>query len=145
MIYLYAALIILLAISCLANRFLNTRQAVAFSLFVLLALWAAVDVLGPPKPKFGTVIQAPALEEMVIASAQFSPGTAIYVWARGEPPVAYTLPWDVKLAAELQAGLREAEKQGREGVKLQRGEKYGQWQTHPLPPQMDPPKQPGSQ
>lgn len=84
------------------------------ALFLPLAYAAAATLLSKPKPVHLEWWLAQADEATVLGSSMRE-GDGIYLWlqlAELVEPRAYVLPWDRKLAQELQEALRQAEENG---------------------------------
>ena len=81
------------------------------ALYIPIAYAAYADLLARPKPVAMEWIHRAADEAVVVAS-DIREGEAIYLWLALEgvrEPRSYRLPWDRKLALELQSAQRAAE------------------------------------
>ncbi len=86
------------------------------ALFLPLAYAATATLLSRPKPVHLEWWLAQADEATVLGSTMRE-GQGIYLWlqvAESVEPRSYVLPWDRKLAQELQEALRQAEQNGGE-------------------------------
>lgn len=84
------------------------------ALFMPVGYLGFSDLLSRPKPVEleWWLQQAP---EATVLGSQMEEGRGLYLWLRvsGSPePRAYRLPWDRKLAEELQTALEEAQRNG---------------------------------
>ncbi len=80
-------------------------------LFLPLAYAGFADLLSKPKPVNLEWAHRNVPEATVLA-AQLKEGKGIFLWLKideVEEPRSYVLPWDRKLAEQLQEGMREAE------------------------------------
>lgn len=105
----------LATISIWSPRPLLTKvMAIAVACSFMPAAYAAmVGLLSKPKPADFEWWMAHTEEATVLGNA-FEEGKAIYVWLQLDglrEPRAYVLPWDRKLAEELQQATRDAAEQ----------------------------------
>jgi hypothetical protein len=97
------------------RRLLVRVAAVALATLFLPAAWAAMsDLMSRPKPvAFEWWHQAEG--EATVLSAQLREGEGVYLWLQissAVEPRSYRLPWDRKLAEELEKARAEAEQNG---------------------------------
>ncbi len=94
--------------------------AVATSaLFIAVAYAALADLLSKPKPVRLEWAHRHVPEATVLA-ATAKEGDGIYLWLQFDgvaEPRSYVIPWDLRLAEQLQEAMREAEKNGN-GLRL---------------------------
>ena len=136
MIYLYISIVCLLAAGVLWQwHDPSIRRASVFLFFVCAAALAGLDSLGAPK-----MLQTEFRKIGMVVAAEYDPGNYLYVWTRGDPPIAYWLPWSEKTAESLEKSLREARQRGEGGVLFAQVE-YGKFVAHPLPQQEAPYKE----
>ena len=117
----YFALVALLAAGLASIAIWSPRRllirvgAVALASLFLPAAWAAMsDLMSRPKPiDFEWWHQAEG--EATVLSSQLREGDGVYLWLQisgAVEPRSYRLPWDRKLAEELEKARAEAEKNG---------------------------------
>jgi hypothetical protein len=91
------------------------RRLASVATFVLLsgAVYAgAVDLLGSPKP---LRLEWRGLDKATVLAASMQEGEAVYVWvktASAPAPRAYVLPWDTRMAQQLQDAVQKREASG---------------------------------
>ncbi len=106
----------LASVAIWAPRRLAARAgAVGLATLFLPMAWAAMsDLMSRPKPvAFEWWHQAE--DHATVLSSQLREGDGVYLWLQIEgavEPRAYRLPWDRKLAEELEKARAEAEKSG---------------------------------
>jgi hypothetical protein len=111
-----------LAVVLLGAYVLRVRKPLAVAAYTALvasAALAAVHLMGVPKPMW---TELRGVDADVVIAAEMHPGVAIYVWLRGNPPIAYELPWSEDLARDLLGGLRNAKESGLDGVHIKQGD-----------------------
>ena len=117
----YFALVALLAAGLASIAIWSPRRllvrvgAVALATLFLPAAWAAMsDLMSRPKPiDFEWWHQAEG--EATVLSSQLREGDGVYLWLQisgAVEPRSYRLPWDRKLAEDLEKARAEAEKNG---------------------------------
>ncbi len=115
----YFALVALLAAGLASIAIWSPRRllvrvgAVALATLFLPTAWAAMsDLMSRPKPiDFEWWHQAEG--EATVLSSQLREGDGVYLWLQisgAVEPRSYRLPWDRKLAEELEKARAEAEK-----------------------------------
>jgi hypothetical protein len=114
---IYAIVAVLLGAYVLRVR--KPLAIVAYTALVASATLATVQLMGVPKPMWTELRD---MDANVVIAAEIHPGVAIYVWLRGDPPIAYELPWSEDLARDLQEGLRNAKEAGLDGVHIKQGD-----------------------
>jgi hypothetical protein len=85
-------------------------------LFMPVAYGGLTDLLSRPKPVSMEWWLGEA-EEATVLGSQMREGKDLFLWLQlaGEPePRAYRLPWDQKMAQQLQQALEQAERDGTE-------------------------------
>ena len=97
------------------RRLLVRVGAVALATLFLPTAWAAMsDLMSRPKPiDFEWWHQAEG--EATVLSSQLREGDGVYLWLQisgAVEPRSYRLPWDRKLAEDLEKARAEAEKNG---------------------------------
>ncbi|HEX2115030.1 MAG TPA: hypothetical protein VHM01_11550 [Alphaproteobacteria bacterium] len=120
LVYLFGGAIfvafVLASISIWAPRRVVVRMTafVVSALFVPLSYAAFASLLSKPKPVALEWLRG-ATQEANVLGATINEGQAIYVWLQMpgvDEPRAYTLPWSMELAKQLQEARRKAEEQG---------------------------------
>ena len=117
----YFALVALLAAGLASIAIWSPRRllvrvgAVALATLFLPTAWAAMsDLMSRPKPiDFEWWHQAEG--EATVLSSQLREGDGVYLWLQisgAVEPRSYRLPWDRKLAEDLEKARAEAEKNG---------------------------------
>jgi hypothetical protein len=117
----YFALVALLAAGLASIAIWSPRRllirvgAVALATLYLPTAWAAMsDLMSRPKPiDFEWWHQAEG--EATVLSSQLREGDGVYLWLQisgAVEPRSYRLPWDRKLAEDLEKARAEAEKNG---------------------------------
>lgn len=84
------------------------------AMFMLVAYAALADLLSRPKPVSLEVAHRQA-EEAIVLATQIREGQGIYLWLQlpgVDEPRAYALPWDQRLAQQMQSAGQEAERNG---------------------------------
>ena len=104
---------ILASISIWAPRrvWVRTCAVMTAILFLPLAYAGLADLLSKPKPVNLEWAHRNVPEATVLA-AQLREGEGIFLWLKidgVEEPRSYVLPWDRKVAEQLQEGMRDAE------------------------------------
>ena len=104
------------------RRMARRAGAVAISaLFIPVAYAGLADLLSRPKPVWLEWSRERVAEAAVLGS-HIQEGVGIYLWLRmpeTEAPRSYVLPWDRKLAQQLQEAKRKAER-NRAGLRMRR-------------------------
>lgn len=93
--------------------FIKVAAVVVACSFMPAAYAAMIDLLSKPKPATFEWWLSKADEATVLGNSM-EEGQAIYLWLQLDgiaEPRAYVLPWDRKLAEQLQAAMREAQEQ----------------------------------
>lgn len=90
------------------------RSPIVYALTMAAVLAASVYASGTPRPR---ALGVP--ETIIVVGMQIIPEEAIYLWALGDPPVAYALPWNTEQAEELQEMERDAEASGEMGFGIE--------------------------
>src|SRR5262249_4630144 len=83
-----------------------------------------IDLLGRPKP---VRLEWRDLQEAEVLSSSVRENHAIYVWLQASPdsePLSYALPWDIKMAQQLQTAMEEGEASGT-GVQMNMSRETG--------------------
>jgi hypothetical protein len=97
------------------RAFLPRLAAVMISVALIALVGASVaELLGRPKPVRLAWIEHDAAEADVLG-ARIAEGKAIYLWLGlpgADSPRAYVVPWDLRLAKELQQALENAARHG---------------------------------
>lgn len=117
----YFALVALLAAGLATVAIWSPRRllvrvgALALATLFLPTAWAAMsDLMSRPKPvAFEWWRQAQ--DQATVLSSQLREGDGVYLWLQIDgavEPRAYRLPWDRRLAEELEKARAEAEKNG---------------------------------
>ena len=89
--------------------------------FIHLGYASFSELLSRPKPVALEWLKRDAKEAKLVA-ATYDEGQAIYIWLtmpEVREPRAYTLPWDVKTAQQLQDAQRQARK-SKNGVRIRK-------------------------
>jgi hypothetical protein len=136
MIYLYVFILVIVACLCIWYK-PQKLQIITFGVFTAFSLILAIHLMGKPKPYWAVLEE----DQVIIFSAQYNVGKAIYIWTGNNPPVYYILPWNNKTAIDINNGLRAAKKAGRAGVLMERSYDKNEYVVHPLPTKADPPKE----
>ncbi len=104
------------------RRMARRAGAVAISaLFIPVAYAGLADLLSRPKPIW-LEWSRERVAEATVLGAQLQEGVGIYLWLNmpeTDAPRAYVLPWDRKLAQQLQEARRQAER-NRSGLRMRR-------------------------
>jgi hypothetical protein len=120
LVYLFGGAIcvafVLASISIWAPRRVVVRMTafLVSALFVPLSYAAFASLLSKPKPVALEWLRG-ATQQANVLGATIHEGQAIYVWLQMpglDEPRAYTLPWSLELARQLQDARRKAEEQG---------------------------------
>lgn len=90
-----------------------------FAMLLPVLLVLTVLGLGYPRPR---ALGFP--ETITVVAVQLDPERAIYLWS--DEPVAYTLPWDPALAAEMTQAGAQAEATGEAGFAVELDWSYGE-------------------
>jgi hypothetical protein len=97
------------------RRLMVRVGAVALTALFLPAAWAAMsDLMSRPKP-VAFEWWHEAEDEATVLSSQLREGDGVYLWLQisgAVEPRSYRLPWDRKVAEELEKARAEAEKNG---------------------------------
>ncbi len=126
-IYLFVPLVLVAAL--LANigifsprrMWLKMSALVAAAMFIPLGYTSLSELMSRPKPVAMEWLRR-ELPEATLLGASMRENKAIYLWLRVpelDEPRAYVLPWNRKLAEQLQRAQREAKK-NRNGVRVRR-------------------------
>ncbi|MFQ5984722.1 MAG: hypothetical protein ACE5LL_04310, partial [Alphaproteobacteria bacterium] len=120
LIHFFALAVVLVAvlagigIRAAGKVWMKTSALAVAALFMPLAYASLVDLLGKPKPaRLEWVLDRVA--EATVLGAKLSEGEAIFLWLDIEgtaEPRSYVLPWNRRLAEELQRAMRQAEVDG---------------------------------
>jgi hypothetical protein len=148
-LFLLFAVFVLLAgalaiIAVRAPRRLAVKAAAVATaaLFIPTAYAGLTDLLSRPKPVALEWVKRHAAEATILGSL-IREGDGIYLWLQtpdGPEPRAYVLPWDRKVAQQLQDARRAAERQ-RTGLRMRRpfraslDEREALFYAEPQPPQ----------
>ena len=128
MTVIYSLLVIAIAAGVLwTYRDPSPKRASIFALFAVLSLASILDSLGAPKPFW-----MEWRKDLYVVALEYDPGVSIFVWVRGNPPIAYSMPWSEKQAEQLERGLREAKEKGNAGLLIYRTD-YGEFVPYPEP------------
>lgn len=120
LIYLFGLAVVLAAalagigIRATGKVWVKASALALAALFMPLAYGSLVDLLGKPKPA-GMEWDLGRVGEATVLGAKLSEDKAIFLWLdiTGMPePRYYVLPWDRRMAEELQAAIRQAEANG---------------------------------
>ncbi len=102
------------------RRMARRAGAVAISaLFIPVAYAGLADLLSRPKPVWLEWSRERVAEATILGS-HLQEGVGIYLWLHmpeTDAPRAYVLPWDRKLAQQLQGARRQAQR-NRSGLKM---------------------------
>lgn len=115
----FVAVTLLLVLAALRWARDGRGRAVIVVLFLLLlpaAYAAPADLLGRAKPVTMEWLNG-KVKEATVLSATFKENDAIYLtllWRQA--PDLYKLPWNLKMAEQLQQAMREAERNGTQSV-----------------------------
>jgi hypothetical protein len=106
----------LASVAIWAPRRLAVRAgALGLAALFLPTAWAALgDLMSRPKPVAFAWWER-AAERATVVSSQLREGHGVYLWLQLEgtvEPRAYRLPWDAKLAEQLERAREEAERNG---------------------------------
>ena len=94
--------------------------ATLFGGFVVVLYGALYDLTGRPRLSTLELLRRDAPEADVLA-ADIVPDKVIRLWLRvegDEEPLAYRMPWDSKMAQQLQEAMRQYGQEGGPGVKM---------------------------
>ncbi len=128
MLILFSIAIVFIAAGLLwGHKDPSKWRALVFLFFVFIAFLLALEGMGTPK-----YYSIASPKERLIVAAEYDPGRWIYIWTRGNPPVAYRLIWSDELAEEIEKGLRAAREKGYPGLIID-GVDYGEMEVHPPP------------
>ena len=104
------------------RRLLLKAGAVAVSaLFIPVAYAGLADLLSRPKPVW-LDWSGDRVAEAAVLGSHIQEGVGIYLWLHmpeADAPRSYVLPWDRKLAQQLQEARRQAER-NRAGLRMRR-------------------------
>ena len=95
-----------------ALRWQRAASVLTFFLLVGVVYAGSIDLMGSPKP-IGLEWHKP--DKPTVIAARMREGEAIYVWLQqpdAKEPRSYVLPWDVKMAQQLQDAMRDGEARG---------------------------------
>ena len=109
----------------------RTIAATAYILLVGIVFSGSVDLLGRPKP---VRLEWRDLKEAEVLSSSLRENQAIYVWLQATPdsePRSYALPWDMKMAQQLQTAMEEGEASGT-GVQMNLSKETGNDTREPM-------------
>lgn len=118
---LVAALLANIGIFSPRRMWLKVSALMAAALFIPLGYSSLSELMSRPKPVAMEWLRR-ELPEATLLSANMQENKAIYLWLKVpevDEPRAYTLPWNRKLAEQLQEAQREAQK-NRNGVRVRR-------------------------
>ena len=107
--------------------------APGFATVMLGTLTLSVLATGWPRPH---ALGFP--DTITVVDVQFIPHETIWLWS--DEPVAYELPWDDKLAAQLMEREAEIEETGQAGFDVELGWSYGGVSVLDEPPMREPDK-----
>lgn len=101
----------------------------------------SIGLMGLPKP---ARLEWGAPEDAKVIAAKLDEGKAIYVWVQTQEspePRAYALPWDTKMARQLNEAMQKGRKDGSEVRMSMRGEdgdaRRQKFYAEPQPPLPD--------
>ena len=126
-IYLFVPLVLVAALLANIGIFSPRRMGlklsalVAAAMFIPLGYTSLSELMSRPKPVAMEWLRR-ELPEATLLGASMQENKAIYLWLRVpelDEPRAYVLPWNRKLAEQLQRAQREAKK-NRNGVRVRR-------------------------
>ena len=109
----------------------RTVAATAYVLLVAIVYGGSIDLLGRPKP---VRLEWRDLQEAEVLSSSVRENHAIYVWLQASPdsePLSYALPWDIKMAQQLQTAMEEGEASGT-GVQMNMSRETGNDTREPM-------------
>jgi hypothetical protein len=109
----------------------RTVAATAYVLLVAIVYGGSIDLLGRPKP---VRLEWRDLQEAQVLGSSLRENQAIYVWLQASPdsePLSYALPWDMKMAQQLQTAMEEGEANGT-GVQMNLSKETGQDTREPM-------------
>ncbi len=96
------------------------RSPIVYALTMAAVLATFVHTAGMPRPR---AVGIP--ETITVVAVIYAVDEAIYLWAEGDPPVAYALPWSEPLAEQLQDEMLVADETGAMGIEINLGAAYG--------------------
>lgn len=106
-IFLWAAFLSCIVVVTGAFAARNVGVGVALSLLLMIGLYASS---GTPRPMLQSWLSPlPNTEPVPVLAYTLKEGVAIYVWLGYAEPLAVALPWDRRLAGELQEEWEESE------------------------------------
>ena len=95
-----------------ASAFQRAASAVLFVVLVAMVYGGSIEMLSLPKP---LRLEWREPSKAKVLGASLDEGKAIYVWLQvgnSHEPRAYALPWNMKLAQQLQNAMRKGQKRG---------------------------------
>jgi len=111
---LFALLLVGFVFSLLprAGALQRAESAIVFVVLVGMVYGGSIEMLGRPKP---LRLEWRDASNAKVLGANLDEGKAIYVWLQvpnSPEPRSYALPWNMKLALQLQNAMRKGQKQG---------------------------------
>jgi hypothetical protein len=94
------------------NAWRRGASATIFVLLVAIVFAGSLELLGRPKP---LRLEWREAREAEVVSASLREGQGIYVWLQFDgmnEPRAYVLPWDIKMAQQLQTAMQQGQARG---------------------------------
>lgn len=91
----------------------RATSATLFLVLIAVVYGGSIELLSRPKPLRLELWQQ--ADKAKVLSATMREGEAIYVWLQfpgADEPRAYTLPWDMKMAQQLQNAMQEGQANG---------------------------------
>lgn len=97
-----------------ATLWQRATSATIFLVLIGVVYGGSVELLSRPKP---LRLEWRDVKEAKVLGATMREGEAIYVWLQfvgADEPRSYILPWDMKMAQQLQTAMQEGEANGTE-------------------------------
>jgi len=91
----------------------RATSATLFLVLIVVVYGGSIELLSRPKPLRLELWQQ--ADKAKVVGASMREGEAIYVWLQfpgSDEPRAYALPWDVKMAQQLQTATQEGQAKG---------------------------------
>jgi len=91
----------------------RATSATLFLVLIVVVYGGSIELLSRPKPLRLELWQL--ADKAKVVGASMREGEAIYVWLQfpgSDEPRAYALPWDVKMAQQLQTATQEGQAKG---------------------------------
>jgi len=94
------------------NAWQRTASATIFVVLITVVYAGSIELLSRPKP---LRLEWRDAKEAQVVSASMREGQGIYVWLQfdgASEPRSYILPWDMKMAQQLQTAMQEGQQKG---------------------------------